>query len=461
MIRKSIVEYPVMEYDGDEVTTVFSSGSYIDSDVTPDVTYFYTLFPFRGADLYNYDETNRLTITVRSYNYYFGFDIDIDDPNPDTRVSYPNDVDNYNYTPAKMISGTGAHFDYGDWPSTAGDKFMPRPCTLGFDGIVEKYLDQNNYMNDIDGSWADIRSPGSNRDVMVEWPKIFVKRWEENGVYHFRCTDVKLDSGYECWSNYDKNNNEIDHFYISAYPVGYGGDEYYYSEAYRSLFGQPVETFSSISQYAIDRIRYTSKGVTYRTDIWSPEVLADYLLMDDLLIMMAKTTDLQNAYKFTNLELDDETEDGKPISEGYRAGVYNYKGLFHYSKLFGIEFINSRLLAGWFYNNGVQKVKITQGTKDGTTSSDYNLTGNGYVTLQNSGITTSNGYLKTCLTLPYGRFPKDNSGSSTTYETKLVNCGNASQIPVRIGRFNQVINLRALYSNDQCLFMSCKPLATS
>ena len=31
------------------------------------------------------------------------------------------------------------------------------------------------------------------RQAMMEWPKIYTKRWEENGIYHFRCSDTPQD----------------------------------------------------------------------------------------------------------------------------------------------------------------------------------------------------------------------------------------------------------------------------
>lgn len=465
LIRKSTVEYPIMEYDGDFVTSVTSSGNYIDTEVSPDITYFYTIFPFRGVDLYNYDESNRLTITVHRYNYYYGFDLDISNPVPSERVSYPVDVDNHGYAPAKMVLGNNAYFDYGSWPNTAGNRILPRPCVLGFDGRVEFYLDSNDYSKKIDGTYSYIASTRLQGEVMMEWPKIYTKRWEENGIYHFRCSDVKIDSGYECWTNYDNNNNEIDHFYTSVFPVSYPG---YYEPPVDGKDPQnvdwtrlksisnhyPTRESSEISQSILDKIRMD------KTDplTWNIELLADRLLINDLLIMMAKTTDLGGAYGYVS-EIN---------SNDYTTGKLNKKGLFYHqncSKVFGMEaWYNNddgNLLAGWYYDNGTQKIKITPGTKDGSKASDFDLNGTtGYISVSNSGIIGSF-YLTNCIILPFGRLPKTLNGSSTTFEASRVNYSKSGKYRAIVGAESPFdINL---YHNAGLyyIFMSCKPLATS
>lgn len=68
-----------------------------------------------------------------------------------------------------------------------------------------------------------------------------------------------------------------------------------------------------------------------------------------------------------------------------------------------------------------QKVKITLGTHDGSTVSDYNLDGNGYITLENSNISGINvGYISKMKVTPYGRFPIELFGTESTYETDIV-----------------------------------------
>ena len=66
--------------------------------------------------------------------------------------------------------------------------------------------------------------------------------------------------------------------------------------------------------------------------------------------------------------------------------------------------------------NGQQKIKMTRGTKDGSAVNDYNLTGEGYISIP--GVTpkgTNGGFISKCKVTEYGLIPYDASGSSSTY----------------------------------------------
>ena len=135
VIRKSTSSYPISETDGDEFMTITSSGTYTDTDVIGGVTYYYAAFPYTAGGVYSRDPADRANVTVVIYQYLYGYDLDTTDSNPSTRVTYPNDVDNASYTSAAMNFSSGT-FNYGSWPSTAGEKFMPRPCVVNSNGTV-------------------------------------------------------------------------------------------------------------------------------------------------------------------------------------------------------------------------------------------------------------------------------------------------------------------------------------
>lgn len=76
-----------------------------------------------------------------------------------------------------------------------------------------------------------------------------------------------------------------------------------------------------------------------------------------------------------------------------------------------------RRTAGWINANGTQKVKLTRGTQDGSTATDYNTDGNGYKTIANATPAgSSGGYISSMKTEAFGRLPVIASGSSSTYE---------------------------------------------
>ena len=401
------------------------------------------------------DTTVNVTATFREYLY--GFDLTIADSNPATRVTYPSDVENSGF--AKAVMNFGGAFSYGSWPSTPGEKFMPRPCMLRFNGTVDYYLNPNDYTKKADGTTSDVANMNYGGNAMMEWPKIYVKRWESNGVYHFRCSDMKVDSDYECWSNYDKNNKEIPHFYT---PIFFGSKDG--SNRLRSISGQS----NFVSNTAQTEVTYAKNN---GADIWYTEVLSDRELVNDLLTMMFKSTDLQATAGYGVCS----------ASAAIAPGSMNTKGLFWGAgdktsgvKVFGMEnwWGNIfRRIAGWCISGGTQKVKLTRGTKDGTTVGDYNFDGNGYKTISGVNLTRS-GYISKMKTEPFGRFPMEANGSTTTFEADQVwaDSGNGYYAYVG-GGWNNDLNCgpfcAALYVEPSNTYanigaaLSCKPLAAA
>ena len=401
------------------------------------------------------DTTVSVTATFREYLY--GFDLTIADSNPATRVTYPSDVENSGF--AKAVMNFGGAFSYGSWPSTPGEKFMPRPCMLRFNGTVDYYLNPNDYTKKADGTNSDVANMNYGGNAMMEWPKIYVKRWESNGVYHFRCSDMKVDSDYECWSNYDKNNKEIPHFYT---PIFFGSKDG--SNRLRSISGQS----NFVSNTAQTEVTYAKNN---GADIWYTEVLSDRELVNDLLTMMFKSTDLQATAGYGVCS----------ASAAIAPGSMNTKGLFWGAgdktsgvKVFGMEnwWGNIfRRIAGWCISGGTQKVKLTRGTKDGTTVGDYNFDGNGYKTISSVNLTRS-GYISKMKTEPFGRFPMEANGSTTTFEADQVwaDSGNGYYAFVG-GAWNHVLNCgpfcARLYRGPSGAgasigaALSCKPLAAA
>lgn len=401
------------------------------------------------------DTTVSVTATFREYLY--GFDLTIADSNPATRVTYPSDVENSGF--AKAVMNFGGAFSYGSWPSTPGEKFMPRPCMLRFNGTVDYYLNPNDYTKKADGTTSDVANMNYGGNAMMEWPKIYVKRWESNGVYHFRCSDMKVDSDYECWSNYDKNNKEIPHFYT---PIFFGSKDG--SNRLRSISGQS----NFVSNTAQTEVTYAKNN---GADIWYTEVLSDRELVNDLLTMMFKSTDLQATAGYGVCS----------ASAAIAPGSMNTKGLFWGAgdktsgvKVFGMEnwWGNIfRRIAGWCISGGTQKVKLTRGTKDGTTVGDYNFDGNGYKTISGVNLTRS-GYISKMKTEPFGRFPMEANGSTTTFEADQVwaDSGNGYYAVVggywnndlRCGPFCADLYSGPSYADTSIgAALSCKPLAAA
>lgn len=469
VIRKSTVGYPKDEFDGELLANITSDGTLTDTDVVNGETYYYAAFPYTDQGVYNRSEANRSSATTFVVDYLYGYDLDTTDSNPATRVTYPSDVQNHLYSSAGMDYDAGT-FNYGSWPDAVGEKFMPKPCMLKYDGTVDYYLDPNDYTKKEDGSASDVADSSYEGNAMMEWPKIYTKRWEEDGIYHFRCSDVKLDDDYECWCNYDRNDHEIDHFYTAIYVADQVTDPnvagVYRIRSYSSnLTGETYSRQSSLCR----------KYARYNGDDWDIDVLSDRLLIQDLLVMMAKTTNGQTAY-------------GIGRGQCVVAGSLNDKGMFWGTlttlsnvKIFGMEDWYGgahRRIGGLATQRGFIYYKITRGTKDGSTATDYTDgdSVDGYLHILEPGVTY--GYGKTYTTTPFGRLPSGTAdGSSSTYECDYLRVeSNGSEIYTAYNAYKTSDITQAYYNGPFCLLstwdsrsndvsttfvaLSCKPSAT-
>ena len=400
--------------------------------------------------------TRTVTMTIQKAHLY-GYDLDTNNSSPSGRVTYPDGVNNKTFTPFTMNFSAGTP-NYGSWSESQDDIFfMPKPCLLRPNGTVECYLKISDYTKKTDGTSADITdSAGTGKNAMMEWPKIWTKRWEEDGVYHFRCSEVQIDDGYDCLCNYDANDNQIDHFYTAIY---FGSNT---SNKLRSKSGGT----NMVSQTGTTEIQYAKANGSG----WDIEVLADRLLIADLLVLMGKSTDTQAVYGYGHAN----------SSSAYGQGTMNARGLFYatsatadcYLKVFGMEFYWSNL---WRRCEGLVtdantkiKYKLTAGRHDGTTADGYNTTGAGYLEA-GTAAGTSGGYINKCKSTPGGRIPVTASGSSSTYECDglwfAASCfafvGGGWNNTLLEGAF--CVNLHGAVSTSNAsngAALSCKPLAS-
>lgn len=450
VIRKSTEGYPETEFDGELVADVKENGEYTDTNVEYGKTYYYSAFPYSDQDVYLRNDSNRVSMSFEGTlpTYIFGYDLDTNEPDPEARVTYPSDADNYTYESFSSDS-------YGDWPITPGIGFIPKPCMLKYDGTVYEYLDPDDYTKNINGEGSKVADMSFEGNAMMEWPKIYTKRWEdENGIYHFRCSDAKLDDSWDCWCNYDVNDNEIDHFYTSIYRGSNDGSRL------RSISGASIYSYTETDAHETIN-NYRSKALQNGSD-WHISELGDWLLIQDLLVMMAKSTD-KNNYINNN-----------------------------YPKVFGMEnwFGNLIFIAGlivcasdntkdpakkWAY-----RYKITRGKHDGSSRNSYDAakqygtTGNGYkILLSDVSYTTiwnfTGGYITKLLTTDYGRmlygtgYPNAYAGSSTTYECDTYSQSIGTQYGITAyfvssGLFGgQLVSRLSHIYPTACL--SCKPSA--
>lgn len=370
-------------------TEFSSSTAYAVGDM---VTYEHKLYKFinthQGAwsasDVQNYDLTRMVSELQKKAVKVYTYHVNPNESDPEDAVTYLDDASGL--TPAKMGASS---FSYGSW---ANAWFLPRPCVLKFDGTVDYYLNPNDYSKKTDGTASTIDSSNSTGNVMLEFPKIWVKRVNDgNGARTVSIAPVNVDGTYKCWSNINAEDKEVDHFYLPAY------NGTIHSSKMRSLSGVTLNTTYAPNYTRAQEVTAATANNPTGKNMWYTETWADFCLIYDLLYLMGKSLDVQRTFG-QGLSSGSET-----AMRAYVTGTHNAKGLFYGDisgtstaiKVLGMENLwgcRWHGVAGLINDNGTLKVKMTYGVADGSTTVGYNTTGSGYL---NYGSTYgTNGYVK-------------------------------------------------------------------
>ena len=337
----------------------------------------------------------------------YGFHIDPNEADPKEAVTYLDDA--VGKTPAAM--GASA-FSYGGWSDAF---FMPKPCMLRSDGTVAYYLDPDDYTKKADGTASDVANASFDGNAMMEWPLIWYKfeAGTADGEVTFHCSNKKIDETYNCWCNYDANDNIIPHFYTAIYN-GTG------TEKMRSLSGIQLTPANGngLTTGQQEVTRATANNTTSDVE-WYTNVYSDRQLISALLILMSKCTNDQAAY---GRGLDTGSQS---VAESYITGTLNDKGLFYGVTANGNSAVKVFGMENWFGckwrrtagliggTNNTCLYKLTYGTADGSTAKGYNSNGQGYLTANGISRPTNN-YVTKMGAGKHGLLPKETAAVSSS-----------------------------------------------
>ena len=399
-VVRSTTTYPKTPGDGTLILDLkredlkkYASDPYLDTNVAQGTTYYYSAFPYSDNGVFNYSEKNRCDNGSKNYELY-GYDEDQSDSNPLTRITYPQDVDNYGFTNISMDLSTGA-MNLNSWKDAFFVKYT-RPVMLKSNGDVDYELDHNDQtLKKGTTEASDISNASYDGNAMVEFPKMYFKRWtDSNNVKHVRVCNVKLDDDYKCYQHM-YNGKELDVIYLPMFEGSY------INKTVRSIAGQtPMNTNTGETELI---------GIQANGAGWIFDDFMNKQMIKDLLFLMARSSDAQS--KFGN----GHKSGGTAAGSLFKTGTIKDKGMFYGTsgnvavKVFWLEnYYGDRWdrTDGIMYNNGHVIVKPYP---------PYNTTGEGYF---DTGITitgTSGGYIKTTKMTEYGDIPTVCSGSSSTY----------------------------------------------
>jgi len=382
LVRKA-GSYPTNEKDGivlvdNKVRGAYSSTGFVDSGLTNGMTYYYQLFPYSDQGAVNRNEANRLSGTPQPYKIY-GVAIDLTNSNPETAVTYTDDA-------VDMTGGDVA------WDNMNIFKDI-KPCILK-NGIVQYYLDPNDFTKRVDGSAADITS-GNDGDVMIEIPKTGFLISTVGNILTVKVTDDPNNPNFKYYAHTRETEGDRDKLYIGAYLGWKDGNN-----KLRSLSGKTPTANQTIGTF---RTQAKANGSGYDLVSFYPLTL------------------LQCLYLIKYKNLDSQTALGKGYVDENSAttntGGTNQKGMFfgettgkQQMKFLGIEDFwgNLRWWIDGLFSDSNRNIK--------TAFQNFNDTGSGY-TDRGQGATSDIGnYMsKPQGTSQTGFIAKEVSGSASTY----------------------------------------------
>ena len=401
VIVKKQGAYPEDIDDGVIVATVTDRDSHLDDALTDEqenaAAWKYRAFPRSVNGVYCLDKRNCFGVWV--YGYY----IDEAAPVTSTRVHKIEGCDNYFYERAYMDFENN-RFEWGDWRNAP---FLPRPCMLKRSGEVAYYLDPDNYLKKEDGTASDVANSAFDGNAMMEWNTVFMKKYRDRNRIYVFFSNVKQDSGFECFSTLKSDGTYAEHFYTPIYEGNL------VDNVMRSLsLNMTAQSGSTADQEAAYA---EANGAGWTTTVW-----ADEDLITALFVLMFENTDSQAALGNGNIN------GGTSAAAFLPTGSGNQKGMFWGSntnnqcvKVFGME--------NWWGNRwrrpngvllieGIYHVKMTHSTADGSTTTGYNRTGAGYI---NTGLTTEGDYNAAYISRvhagKYGFLVAKAAGSATTF----------------------------------------------
>ena len=412
LIVRKAGSYPEDYMDGvivcnNTVRNKYAVSGFEDTVDDENTEYYYRAFPYTVNKVYNMQTSNMFGA------WCFGY-MELDNESvPGQRYEYLED--NKNFDPCYM-NHTSDLFNWGSWgnnPLVSWNNV--KPCMLynsssGQNGQVAYYLNPNDHTKIYNSDTAsDIANTSFAGNAMVQIRRVFTKVVTKNDEKGRRTyvyfSNVKLDSGYECYwcKRADGTYNEY------GYAPMYNGS--LINNILRSISAQTVIS-SKTAQNEIDYAR--------ANDGWDTELFS----MNQYLIRLFKLL-FKNANSQAVLG-QGKSDGGNSVAACLQTGTMNKRGMMYGSSStsVGVKFLyienfwgsQWRRYRGHIVINGIHYVKETKSTIDGSTASDYNITGDGYIKLEDipAASGTSGGYASQSAENEHGRFNTVMSGSATT-----------------------------------------------
>ncbi len=317
---------------------------------------------------------------VKGHYKYYGVKIAKSVSDPVTALTYTDDAE-----------GMSPGWDnWKDTPIFSGIK----PCVLK-DGVVQYYLNPNDYTKRADGGASTINSTTAG-DVMIEIPKLGYKMTSDSNYHYINVTDDPEAEGY-CYLAHSKNSpGDCDYIYVGAYLGCVSSSKLY------SISGQTLTVNTTLTNF---RTYATARGSNYELFSFYP-----LTLLQCLFLLIYKNRNSQTALGQGYTGDSDRQTTGTTNSNSFNYGSTSTTSSV---KFLGIEDFwgNCFYWVDGLYNNSSRQLctyyKNFKNTDSGA-SPDYTLA---------TGVSSNiSNYISDVIGTNNGGFvPKATSGSNSTY----------------------------------------------
>ena len=373
----------------------------------------------------------------------YGFKIDKQDSNPETRVTYLYDaVGKY---PAGMDFVNGV-FRYGGWADAWFVKGA-KPCALRPDGTVAYYLNPNDYTKKEDGTDSDISDTTTDLNFMVQFPTVWIKRWEDARYQYVAISNKQIDDDFKAYAHMSEDGYVNDYVY---FPMFKGSN---IDDKMRSIAGQYPQTSTNASN--------TFSLARANGNDWYNWALSGRAMINDLLTLISKATNSQMVFgNGAMYDTSDATHLGmiETGADDLTTGqFFGYTGLEYskHVKVFHIEDYwgnRAERVLGLHLNDGLYKYKLIP---------PYHSAGGGGLPYIQTALECADvGFFSEMHTGDFGFLPKpsETAGGGSLYWCDYFNCtksGNMVSIvpfhskatPTRNGYEALSIHIEVIYSS--------------
>lgn len=398
MVRKKRGSAPASMEDGTQLLLLegdamhnYESTPYEDTGLTNGQEYFYRFFTMSDHDVWNLNAANIASAIPKEYTL-LGFKIAKNESDPAARVTYTEGA--VGFTPAGVNLSTG-QFSYGSFSDMWFVKDN-KPVMVNPDGTEAYELDPDDYTKKKDGTASEISDTTQSKNAMAKIPLVWLKMWEDSDYEYCNICDIQLTEDYHAYAHQRSDGTIMDFVYMSMFEGSL------ISSKVRSLKGQTPMN----SQTGANELTYAKNNGT----LWSTRSWSHYNLINMLLILMGKSTNIQEKFGYGHYS------GGTAASSLLKTGTLHDKGQFYGTsgniamKCFHIE-----------NHYGDIWERIEGMTTNGSThimvkeAPPYNTSGSGYT---DTGVVpggTSGGYISAAKMTQRGLIPKTASGSDATY----------------------------------------------